>query len=168
MAAISFSRNRFSGAQVSAGRTDEAKQNRNRCLWLPDNCPVCVKFYEGAKQRIEDRILAKPYDQIITLIESYNESPKPESRKLKPKDRGSDTKSINVKLEMSNWTLRNHVCICGIQICVFLELNFASREESSLDFKRIKFASKESSCKSRLHRMLWNSGFNNKQMPVSM
>ena len=54
----------------------------------------------GAKQRIEDRIMAKPYDQIITLIESYIESPKPESRKLKPKDRGSDTKSINVKLEI--------------------------------------------------------------------
>ena len=95
MSAISFSRNRFSGAQVSTGRTDEAKQNRNRCLWLPDNCPVCVKFYECAKQRIEDRILAKPYDQIMTLIESYNESPKPESRKLKPKDRDSDTRSMS-------------------------------------------------------------------------
>ena len=59
--------------------------------------------------------------------------------------------------------MRNHVCICGIQICVFLELNFAS-EESSLDFKRIKFASKESVCKSGIHRMFWNSGFNNKQM----
>ena len=44
--------------------------------------------------------MAKPYDQIITLIESYIESPKPESRKLKPKDRGSDTKSINVKLQI--------------------------------------------------------------------
>ena len=62
--------------------------------------PRVCEILWGAKQRIEDRILAKPYDKIITLIESYNESPKPESRKLKPKDIGSDTKSINVKLEI--------------------------------------------------------------------
>ena len=44
---------------------------------------ICqLKFYEGAKQRINDKIMAKPYDQIITLIESYIESPKPECRKL--------------------------------------------------------------------------------------
>ena len=44
--------------------------------------------------------MAKSYDQIITLIESYIESPKPESWRLKPKDRGSDTKTVGVKLEI--------------------------------------------------------------------
>ena len=43
-----------------------------------------LRFYEDAKQRIEDRIMAKPYDQIITVIESYIESLKPECQKLKP------------------------------------------------------------------------------------
>ena len=45
---------------------------------------VSDEIYEDAKQRIEDRIMAKPYDQIITVIKSYIESLRPECQKLKP------------------------------------------------------------------------------------
>ena len=48
---------------------------------------VPIKMLWGAKQGIEDRIMAKPYDQTISHIESSIESPKPECWKLKPKDK---------------------------------------------------------------------------------
>lgn len=49
---------------------------------------ICqLKFYESASQRIENRIVTKLCDQIITLMESSIESPKPECRKLQPLDR---------------------------------------------------------------------------------
>lgn len=85
---------------------------------------ICqLKFYEGANQRIEDRIMTKPCDQIITLIESSIESPKPECRKLKPKDRSSETKNsvkLGIRLAVDvHWLCEILFAFCGIQVCAF-------------------------------------------------